>query len=278
MVSAVIKNRVYTFRQKALQCVMLNVVLTVVHTKVLQGAFDGEREHLLAGCVGTRSVLTSTLWKEWLEHALCMLDHVTVVYLPKGCAKYSARYDVRGAAASDTYNGGIHMQTIRPLSHVLEDQFLRGYVVKPPADLMRVDAGFGVRNVDVSCCTQQSFLSETLSVFLQRDSALLSDKGKECAYDLDSALSADVLKHIVPKWKRLRWTIVEKECFLASIEQKTQESVSVFFILGGVGILRGRTESKLMFWGKERRVPPGSLQSYKIHRAWKDLQRKYPFS
>lgn len=244
----------------------------------VMAAFEpaGEKTHLLAEGQGWKP--RKVLWGYKINEALAVQDQAMVVYLPKGGAQYCLTCDLRDEKTSEFYIDGLaSLCLIRPLSDVLKDQFLKGYILKEDQENPCVNAAFGLKDANLSHCVPYRFLSETLKYFLRKYCSVLALKGKVSFDDGIKRFTKDMREKIVPLFQELRWTIVAKDCFLEAVEKDTRENKAlIFIVLGTEGVLCGQWERKFITLGQDR--PTRSLYDFKMIGSWGELKSKYPYS
>lgn len=223
--------------------------------------------------------VVSEQWREKIKTCLEQEGQVKIFYFPKEGERYSVTYDV---SSSNVYAGmllfGKHQKTVMPLAYVLQQELLRGYVLRPGCPEPSItDTDFSPKHVTLGdyCCPK--FFSQALDDCLTQSFPNLAGQGKELPDHDGKALTADMLKHILPKWryKRFFWQVVREDRAVEVLQERKKQP-EMLLIIGGAGMLWGKLTHCLF----ERLDDTNnrSLLTYKFKSVQGAVAKKYHFS
>lgn len=239
-------------------------VVTILLCCVLQAASPPyEQTPLFSRVHGQKSNLLREQWRAKIQTCLEQKDLITVFYFPKKEECYSVTYDVSSSTVLEWFVFEEKWQrAIVPVSYTLKQELLQGYVLKPGCfEPSITSADFSAQDAILDRYWLKKFFSRSLDYSLTEMLPKLVEQGK-AHFDRDNeALTEDMLKAALPKWKlkRFEWSVVDEDRAV-EIVQESKKKPTVLLIIGGCGgilwgelafcVLYPRQNSRSLFYYK----------------------------
>ena len=214
-------------------------------------------------------------------------DQVAVVYCGlSGCLV--STYDVRSIklVKAYTYNvsssGGANakdLMLIQPLSVIIKDQLLQGYMLKEGESVKVSGANFGLQDVDLSRCDVVSFASSALDGFVTQVCGFLNRSGEmRCPSTENPLVSSDVCGFRMP-YAQMRWNITTQGYVRQVLQDQGVSCQKTTFVLFRDGCaFRGSLFPSSDYSPAYPLSQKGTLLYHKVEQAADEMKRLYAFS